>query len=88
MARRQVTVEVDEDLLNAACAAAARLGIPEDQLFEQGLRKILIRDFDALMDRVAAHQREAGLPPLTDDEAMAIAVEEVRAVRAERRDAS
>ncbi|GAC1597498.1 MAG: hypothetical protein NVS3B21_22140 [Acidimicrobiales bacterium] len=35
VARRRVTVELDSELLDGARAAAHRLGIPEDELFEQ-----------------------------------------------------
>jgi hypothetical protein len=87
MARRRVTVELDGDLLDAAKAAAARLGIPEDELFERTLREVLARDFDRLTDEIAAFQTAHGIV-LSDDEAMALADEEVRALRAERGDAS
>ncbi|HZQ58032.1 MAG TPA: hypothetical protein VFA84_08355 [Acidimicrobiales bacterium] len=52
-----------------------------------GLRQIIARDLDRVMNEVAAHQNEAGIS-MTDDEAMALANEELRALRAERRDAS
>jgi hypothetical protein len=87
MARRRVTVELDGDLLDAAKAAAARLGIPEDELFERTLREVLARDFDRLTDEIAAFQTARGIV-LSDEEAMALANEEVRALRAERGDAS
>jgi hypothetical protein len=87
MARRRVTVELDGDLLDAAKAAAARLGIPEDELFERTLRDVLARDFDRLSDEVVAFQAARGFV-LSDDEAMSLADEEVRALRAERGAAS
>jgi hypothetical protein len=85
--RRRVTVELDGDLLDAARAAAARIGIPEEELFERSLRDVLAHDVDRIADNIAAHQAAVGVS-FTDDEAMMVATEEVRAFRAERRDAS
>ena len=87
MARRRVTLKLDGDLLDAARAAAARLGVPEEELFERTLREVLARDFDRLTDEITAYQTAHGIA-LSDDEAMTLANEEVRAVRTERRDAS
>ena len=87
MARRRVTLELDGDLLDAARAAAARLGVPEEELFERTLRAVLARDFDRLTGEITAYQTANGIA-LSDDEAMTLANEEVRAVRTERRDAS
>ena len=56
MARRRVTLELDGDLLDAARAAAARLGVPEEELFERTLREVLARDFDRLTDEITAYQ--------------------------------
>lgn len=80
-------MELDGDLLDAAKAAAARLGIPEDELFERTLREVLARDFDRLTEEIAAFQTAHG-SVLSDDDAMALADEEVRALRTERGDAS
>lgn len=87
MARRRITVELDSELLDGARAAAHRLGIPEDELFEQGLRQIIARDFNRVMDEVTARQAKRGIS-LSDDDAMALANAELAAHRAERRDAS
>jgi hypothetical protein len=86
MARRRVTLELDGDLLDAVLAAA-RLGVPEEELFERTLREVLARDFDRLTDEITAYQTAHGIT-LSDDEAMILANEEVRAVRTEPRDAS
>jgi hypothetical protein len=45
MARRAVTVEVDERLFDAARTVAERTGIPADELYERALREVLARDF-------------------------------------------
>jgi hypothetical protein len=87
MARRQPTVELDESLIEAARAVAERSGVPEDELYERALRDVLARDFGALMDEIAAYQAASGVT-IADDEALELAVEEVRAARDERRAAS
>ena len=87
MARRRVTVELDSELLDGARAAAYRLGIPEDELFEQGLRQIIARDFNRAMDEVTTRQAKQGIS-LSDDEAMALANAALAAHRADRRSGS
>jgi len=87
MVRRQPTVEIDERLIEAARAVARRSGVPEEELYERALREVLVRDFDTLMDEIAKHQAATGVS-ISEDEAMALAIEEVRAVRNERRTAS
>ena len=87
MARRALTVEVDEKLLAATRAVAERIGVPADELYERALRNVLSRDFAELMRDIAADQVERGVT-LSEDEGLALAYEELRAVRAERRNAS
>jgi hypothetical protein len=83
MTRERVILELDSDLVTAARAAAQRAGVPQDAVYERALRQVLVRDFAALMDDIARDQDSRGVA-LDDDEAMRTAVEEVRAVRAER----
>jgi PAS domain S-box-containing protein len=78
-----VTVELDGKLVEAARAAAERLGQSPEAVIEQALRDVIARDFSAVMDEIAQYQRERGIF-LTDDEAMALANEELKAMRAER----
>jgi hypothetical protein len=78
-----VTLELDSKLISAARAAAERLGESFDVVYESALRQVLVRDFDALGDETARYQAERGIS-LSDDEAMALANEELRAMRAER----
>ena len=87
MARRAVTVEVDEKLLAAARAVTERTGVPVDELYERALRDVLARDFAELMKDITADQAERGVT-LSDDAGLALAYEELRAARAERRNAS
>jgi hypothetical protein len=87
MARRSLTVEVDEKLLAAARAVADRSGIPADELYERALRDVLARDFADLMSDIAADQAERDVA-VVEDAGLALAYEELQATRAERRHTS
>jgi predicted methyltransferase len=87
MARRAVTVEVDERLLDAARTVAERTGVPADELYERALREVLARDFAELMKGIAADQTARGVT-VAEDAGLALAYEELRAARVERCDAS
>ena len=87
MARRELTVEVDEKLLAAASAVAERAGVPADELYERALRDVLARDFADLLKDIAAEQAANGAE-VSDEEGLTLAYEELRAVRADRRNAS
>ncbi len=87
MARRELTVEVDEKLLAAASAVAERAGVPADELYERALRDVLARDFADLLKDIAAEQAANGVE-VSDEEGLTLAYEELRAVRADRRNAS
>lgn len=87
MTRRQPTVELEEGLIEAARAVAQRSGVSEEELYERALRGVLARDFSALMDEIAGYQATSGAT-IAEDEALAVAVAEVRAVRDDRRAAS
>lgn len=86
MERRKTTVYLDPDVLTATKVLAAARSLSESQVVEDALRAYLGNgELDAaraglrsLMDRIA------GRSELDDDEAMALAVEEVGAVRAKR----
>jgi hypothetical protein len=87
MARRALTVQVDEKVLAAARAVAERSGIPADELYERALRDVLARDFGDLMKEIAVDQAERGVA-VGEDAGLALAYEELRATRAERRHTS
>jgi len=70
------TVQLDDDVLAAVRLEAARSGRSEDQVVEAAVRRYI---GPAVLDRLAARNR------LDEDEAMAIATEEVAAHRQERR---
>ena len=80
MARLKTTTYIDERLKRAAKQAAVRSGLKEYEVYEEALRRYL--GWDILDELLSKHSE------LTEDEAMRIAVEEVRQVRAERAAAS
>jgi hypothetical protein len=85
VARRPATIEVDEQLLDALRRAAADDGVAPDDLVEEALRRYFGLRGLAVLDEL--REQRPG-PELTEDEAMTLAVAEVRAVRAQRRNAS
>ena len=83
MARRPTTVEIDEGILDALGRAAREDGRPEDEVVEEALRRYFGLRGLALLDDIAETQGVAGVS-LDDDEAMTLAVDELRAARADR----
>lgn len=73
--RRKVTLYVDEDVLRATRVRAARTDRRDSDVVEDALRSYLGL---SVVERVWAHS------DLDGDEAMRLAVEETRAVRAGR----
>jgi hypothetical protein len=87
MARRQPTVTLDEGLIDLARRVAERSGIPESEVYERALRRVLADDFRALLAEIAESQEAAGVS-LSESETEALAYEELKAHRAEHRNAS
>jgi len=85
MTRRAATIEVDERLLDALGRAAADDGVDPDDLLEEALRRYFGLRGLAVLEELAEQRPD---PDLSDEEAMQLAVAEVRAVRARRRQAS
>jgi hypothetical protein len=83
MARRPTTVEIDEGILDALRRAASEDGRAEDEVVEEALRRYFGLRGLAVLDEIAEAQAAQGVT-LSDDEAMALALSEVRAARAER----
>lgn len=83
MARRPRTVQIDEGILDAVRRAAGEDGRPEDEVIEEALRRYFGLRGLAVLDEIAETQEAAGVT-IDEDEAMRLAVAEVRAVRAER----
>jgi len=85
VARHELSVEVDERLLEALGRASASDGVPPDEVVEEALRRYFgLRGLAALAD-IEESQRARGVAAPDDDELVAQAVAEVRAYRAERR---
>jgi hypothetical protein len=82
MPKQPLTVELEEDVILAARAEATRKGQSEAAVVEQALREHLsLRS--SVTDRVwARNQSDA----LTDDEALTLAYDELKAMRRERGD--
>jgi len=77
MAKTRPTLTVDEDVLRAVRIKAARTGKRDSEVIEESLRRDLKLD---TMERIWANVKN----PLSEEEGMKLAVEEVRAVRKER----
>ena len=82
--RKAVTLNLDEQLLDAIQHAAADEGVSKEQVLEEAIRRYFGLRGLAVMDEIAERQRAEG-NELGDNEALALAVREVRAARAERR---
>jgi hypothetical protein len=77
-------VSVDENVLDALRRAAARDGVPEDELVDEALRRWFgLRGLVVLDD--IADRRTRSAERLDDAAAMDLALQEVRAARAGRR---
>jgi hypothetical protein len=76
MARRPTTVRLDEKLLSEVHAAAQRAGASDDDVIEEAVRRFVgLEVLDELWTR----------NHLGEDEAMELAVSELRAMRSESR---
>lgn len=78
---RRMAVDLDDQLLDALRRAAAEDGTTEEQVIEDALRRYFGLRGLAVLDEIAERQTDR---PLSDDEAMALAVDELRAFRDER----
>jgi hypothetical protein len=76
MAKRKTTIYVDEDVLRDARVFAARTGIRDSEVVERALRRFLGTD---LLERAWARS------DLTEEQALDLAYEALRATRAEDR---
>lgn len=72
MAKKKTTIYIDEDLLRSARVMAARTGAKDYEVFEEALRSYL--GVDAL-------DRALNGASLTSEEAIDLAVEEIRHYR-------
>jgi Arc/MetJ family transcription regulator len=89
MAKRKTTIYIDDDVITATKMTAVATHRSDSAVIEDALRSYLGEghgaaarvDLRAVLDRLAAHSPDER----SDDEALELAVEEVRAARAERR---
>lgn len=89
MELKRVETKVDRELLNAIRKIASEEGRGESDVIEEALRRYLSspsrlrggETFGGIFARVEKWQRERGVEPLSDEEAMRLAVEEQRANR-------
>lgn len=77
MAKTRTTLTVDEKVLRAVRIKAARTGKRDSEVIEESLRRDLGLD--------TLEQIWARVNPLSEEEAMKLAVSEVHAMREERR---
>jgi predicted DNA-binding protein len=87
MADRQQT-EINTVLLEQLRRRANELGRTEAEVLEEAVRRYLERPgtLAELFERVNRGQEERGVEPLSEEEAMRLAVEEQHAWRRERRE--
>lgn len=85
MTEKQKT-EIDAELLERLRRKAQEQGRPEGELLDEAVRRYLERprSLAELFERIEHGQRKRGVEPLSEDEAMRLAVEEQHAWRWER----
>jgi len=81
--RRPISVSLDELVVDRLRDVAADEGVSEDRIVEEALRRYFGLRGLAVLDQIAGRQQSEETQ-LSDDDAMALAVAEVRAARAER----
>jgi len=84
MPKQPLTVELEEDVILAARAEATRKGQSEAAVVEQALREHLSLG-NSVTDEVWARNRGA---ELSEDEALTLAYDELKAMRRERGDSN
>jgi hypothetical protein len=82
MPKQPLTVQLEEDVIQAAREEASRKGQFEAAVVEQALREHLARQ-ESVTDQVWARNRNQALG---EDEALALAYDELKAMRRERGD--
>lgn len=81
MAKRPITVEVDKSLVEATVAEARQTGRSEAEVVEEALRAHFEGRRHSVADEVWARNAPEAL---SEDEALAVAYEELKALRRER----
>jgi hypothetical protein len=86
-----VQAEIDEKLLKEIRRLAQKQGRSERELLDEAIRRYLQEpprrsgSLKELFERIDRGQRERGVEPLSEEEAMELADEELHAMRRERR---
>lgn len=80
--------EISTELLEQLRSKAQDAGRPESELIDEAVRRYLDRasSLAELLERGDRWQREHGIEPLSEEDAMKLAVEEQHAWRRERRE--
>ena len=91
VARKKTALYLDERLMQSAKLIAAASDKHDYEVIEEALRAYVAarreeagRRMHDLLEEIADRQEREGVPRLSDEEAMALAAEELRVVRAER----
>jgi hypothetical protein len=85
VAKVREPIDLESDVLAAVRAEAARRGVAVSEVVEEAVRRYVAGGtLVALLERFSAEDAEAG-PTLADDEALAIATQELDAHRSSRR---
>ena len=80
MSRKETTIYIEEDLLHAAKALAARTGKKEHEIFEEDLKSYLSFDVvDQVHDRIIREGTALG-----EEESLKLAYDELHAMRREK----
>lgn len=90
-ARKKTTLYLDEKLMRTATLIATASGKHDYEVIEEALAEYVAtrrdearRQMIQLLDDLAARHDREGIPSLDDEEALAIAYQELHAMRAER----
>ncbi len=83
MAEKQKT-EIDAGLLEELRRRAEQQGRSEADLLDEAVRSYLERSLAGLLERMERGRHERGIEPLSEEEAMRLAVDEQHAWRRER----
>ena len=91
VARKKTALYLDEKLMQSAKLMATTSGKHDYEVIEEALREYVAarrqeagRRIQELFDYIAVRQEREGVPPLSEEEAIAIAREELDAMRTER----
>lgn len=82
--------EISTELLEELRRKAQDTGRPETELIDEAVRRYLDRagSLAELFERAETRRKEQGVEPLSEEEAMELAVEEQHAWRRERRESA